>query len=77
VLCLVQVVDNTPRSYTIAENLADLRRQLPEEYAYKSIRAVLERIAEEPSTGKFRLGDGYWLLVSRTEPSWLDRMLGS
>jgi hypothetical protein len=77
VLCLVQVVDNVPRGFTIAENIADLRRQVPEGYAYKAIRGVLERIVGEPATGKFRLGDGYWLLVSRDAPGWLDRILGS
>ncbi len=75
-LCLVQILDNVPQGYAIAENMAELRTQFPDAFATKAIRGVLERIVDEPLTGKFSLGDGYWLLVTRAAPSWLDRLLG-
>lgn len=75
-LCLVQFIDGVPHGHTVAKDLRDLRRNLPAGFQYKAIDAVLARLTEEPKSGEYGLGDGYWLLVSR-RPGWLARLLGS
>jgi hypothetical protein len=74
VLCLVQFMNGMPQGHAVAGNLRELRRRMPDGYAYRDINAVLARIKEEPQAGRYGLGDGYWLLVTQRR-SWLQRLL--
>ena len=74
-VCLVQFMNGVPQNHAVADNLRQLRRAIPEGYAYRDINAVLARLTELPSAGQYGLGDGYWLLVSERR-GWMQRLLG-
>jgi hypothetical protein len=70
----MKIENNAPQGYTVAKDVKHLRNRVPTEgYGFHYINTVLPRLPAKPVEGQHDLGEGWWLLVSRS--SWLDRLL--